>query len=102
PRLSFPRSPWSRRSGAWLDHSADDAVARVAGRVARLVVFLGVDDDGGTVGIEQRVGLARIQRDAGERDLGRGHAVFRGGQVGQVAGVGAAVGLHAVVAAVRV
>ena len=50
-------------AAALLDHAAGDAVAGVAGRIALVVVGLGVDHERRAVVIEHRVRLALLQRD---------------------------------------
>jgi hypothetical protein len=40
-----------------LDHPAGDAAAGIAGRVGFMVVGIGVDDQGGTIGIRVSVQL---------------------------------------------
>jgi hypothetical protein len=84
-----------------LDHAAGDAVAGVAGRIGLVVVGLGVDHQRRAVGVEQRVRLARLERDLAVEDLDREIAVLRHMQVGHVAGVALA-RHHAVMGVARI
>jgi hypothetical protein len=38
--------------GSFTDHAADDAVAGISGRVARVIILSGVNDDCGTAGLK--------------------------------------------------
>ena len=59
----FRRTAADCRGRALADDAAGDAVAGVAGRIALVVVRLGVDHERGAVVVEQRIGLALVERD---------------------------------------
>ena len=65
-----------------LENTAGDTAARVAGWVALIIVFAGMNDDGRTVGIEHRIRLDLLKRDRSVHHLDRQLAAGWNMQIG--------------------
>ena len=65
----------ARRSFA--NHTADDAASSISGRVTRVIVLSGVDDDRSTAGMKDRIGLVLVKRDRGVEHFEIGLSIGR-------------------------
>jgi cyclohexyl-isocyanide hydratase len=79
--------PWPPPVRDQLGETAGDAFAGGPGRVALVVIGAFMNDDRGPVAVENRIGLAFLQRDCRVHDLDGQFAAGRRMDVGHVAGV---------------
>src|SRR5437867_1158314 len=77
----------SRAASLRDDHATGNARAAIPGRISRVVIGTGVDDDRRAVGVEERVGST--QRGVGKQQVEGEEATWRHGDVREITSVGA-------------